>query len=162
MGPPLRHASPRLAAAAYEDGFREGSVARRCAWTPISTTSDRSHSIMKGRSSVLNDIRQGAARGVDGRYAGRRGRGAKRGGRPRGAGRQRAPLLLAPGRAGAGGSSQAGPGFGIRYPTPRSLMIQVGFAGSSPSLRRIFLTKSRTGAVSPLSPLLQTWRSRDA
>ena len=43
------------------------------------------------------------------------------------------------------GRSHASPGWGIRYPTPRSLRMYVGAAASSPSLRRRLLTKARIG-----------------
>ncbi|MDE0068393.1 MAG: hypothetical protein OXO48_01670 [Caldilineaceae bacterium] len=40
-----------------------------------------------------------------------------------------------------------GSSVGMPWPTPRSLKIQVGFAASSPSFARSFLTKLRTSST---------------
>ncbi len=54
---------------------------------------------------------------------------------------------------------QSSPGAAMRYPTPRSLKIQAGFAALSPSLRRRLRTTMRTRfALAPLRPA-QTRRS---
>ncbi len=61
-------------------------------------------------------------------------------------------------RVGQGGiDSSRGPA--MRYPTPRSLKIQVGRAASSPSFRRRLRTKMRTRLASALLRPRQTRRS---
>ena len=48
----------------------------------------------------------------------------------------------------------------MRYPTPRTLKIQVGFAASSPILALSFFMKLRTRLKSPSLRPFQIWRTR--